>query len=482
LQKPILGKKGGFIFYKDGTSEIGDATELQGFDDIPKQRAEAFRKLQEELRVKKAEETETPPPAREETPEAPPKKAPPKEKPKATRTQRPRPRREEVRASENSTKLIVIGAALLGVLLGYLGAEYFSLAVRGTSASIFGALVSAVSGFLFGYGAYRIQKKSGEPVTGREMMRVLQSALALVAVCIVSFFLVAFALSTVTEDLPPETLLLFITVPISLFFGHRMYLALSSDRGGRAAKAKRVMLTLFGGVVGVVLGVLVIQGVLVGTPYLRQLETPLFLFSLVLGSAVSWFIGKKLFFTGESNAEGAESEAEPGEATTEAKKEAPKGAARGVDAPLSQKSRVRLSVILGALLGCLSPEITFLARSALSLEFLAFPTLQNIIFVIVALVSVGIFYEVLPAIKRKLFPTHRAGRPLQIIFAVLTFFAAGAISLIGYLLLINYIRTTLIRSDAVILPAALPYVGLVLAIATAFFVATGYLFSGAKRL
>ncbi len=119
---------------------------------------------------------------------------------------------------------------------------------------------------------------------------------------------------------------------------------------------------------------------------------PLLLLGFVVGSALSWFIGRKLFFTGESNALGAESETESKEATTEAKKEALKGAARGVDAPLSQKSRVRLSVILGAFLGCLSPEITLVAGSALSLEFFAFATLQNIIFVIVALVSVGIFY------------------------------------------------------------------------------------------
>ena len=157
------------------------------------------------------------------------------------------------------------------------------------------------------------------------LLLVLQSALALVAVCFVSFFLVGLALATVTGDLPPETLLHFITVPISLFFGHRMYVALSSVRVERVVRAKLVVLALFGGVVGIVLSLLVIQGVLVGTPYLRQLETPLFFFCLAVGSAVTWFIGKKLFFTGESNAEGAESEAEPGEATTEAKKDAPKG-------------------------------------------------------------------------------------------------------------------------------------------------------------
>jgi hypothetical protein len=271
LQKPILGKKGGFIFYKDGTFEIGDATELQGFDNIAEQKAEAFRKLQEELRVIK--ETETPPPpAQEETPEAPPKRR------KAPRTPRPRPRREEVRAtSENSSKVIVIGAALLGVLLGYFGIDYLFLVVRDSYPGVWGPLVSAVFGFLFGYGAYRNQKKSGEPITRKELMRVLQSVLALVSVSFVSFFLIAIAINIVTEDFPPQTLLLYITVPLSLFFGHRMYVALSSDRGERVVKAKLVMLTFLGGGVGIFLGFFIGMGLLERTFYvgLTQLEKPL---------------------------------------------------------------------------------------------------------------------------------------------------------------------------------------------------------------
>jgi len=296
----------------------------------------------------------------------------------------------------------------------------------------------------------------------RELMRVFNSVLTIVAVSFIFVFVVGLV-SGIRFPLAPltEMLLTFLNISLCLFSGYGMYRALGRS-GARAERAKRIMMTSFGGASGLLVIMFVIE-ILLGFQF-DSLGGNLFLtFIFLLTTGGSYLLSKKLFPIERSDNE-----------------EAPKGAKREVNFPLSQKSRVRVSVILSPIVGyVIAPVIAHVAEPVFVTEY---STVRNFAFLIMALVSVVIFYEVLPAVKRKFFPTHRAGRPLQILLAVLTFFAAGVISFIGYFLLINFIRTTLIRSDAVILPAALPYVGLVLAIATAFFVATGYLFSGAKRL